>query len=338
MLLALAPMEGISDSLVRDLLSEGGGMDFCVTEFIRVSSQPVSEKVLLRDCPELLHGGRTPAGTPVYVQLLGGDPDLVAESAVRAESLGAPGIDLNFGCPARRVNGHDGGASLLRTPARIERMVGACRAKVRVPVTAKIRLGWDSSEGVEDLARAAEAGGAHWLTIHGRTKVQMYRGQADWGAIARARRAVSLPVIANGDVLDPQALALCRQVSGCDRFMVGRGAFRTPNLFRWLRGIDAGPASAFARLGLLLRFAQRVLQDSRADRPQRVALNRLKGWVRAMGEADAAFAHMFETFKRQQSLAEAVSQLTCERGLASKEMPILEETITAPRTSSLRAL
>jgi len=335
MQLALAPMEGISDSLVRDLLSARGGMDFCVTEFIRVSNQPVSPRVLRRECPQLAAGGRTPAGTPVYVQLLGGEPSLVAESAARAEAMGALGLDLNFGCPARRVNGHDGGASLLRTPARVERMVRACRDRVQIPVTAKIRLGWEDASGVEDLARAAEAGGATWLTIHGRTKVQMYKGHADWAAIARARAAVRLPVIANGDLFHPMALKRCREVTGCDRFMLGRGAFRTPNLFRWLRGWDPGPASTQSNVQLLLRFAARVLEDPLAQCPERVALNRLKGWVRALGEADADFTDFFRNFKRCQSLPEAVAQLT-QMGVENSRAR--KETKSEAHASSLRAL
>src|SRR5262245_42093317 len=104
-LLMLAPMEGISDVLVRELLSSLGAMDLSVTEFIRVSHRPVTPEVFLRECPELAKGGRTASGTPVLVQLLGGEPEHVAESARIAAELGAPGIDLNFGCPAKRVNG-----------------------------------------------------------------------------------------------------------------------------------------------------------------------------------------------------------------------------------------
>src|SRR5687767_14210553 len=119
MLLMLAPMEGISDVLVRDLLSSLGAMDLAVTEFIRVAHRPLTAGTLLRECPELESGGKTPSGTPVLVQLLGGDPELVAESAHIAAELGAPGIDLNFGCPAKRVNGSDGGAVLLKDPHRL---------------------------------------------------------------------------------------------------------------------------------------------------------------------------------------------------------------------------
>lgn len=305
-------MEGISDAIVRDLLSELGGMDLCVTEFIRVAHRPVPAKVFLHACPELRHGGRTPKGTPVMVQLLGGDPAILAASAQTAESLGAQGIDLNFGCPAKRVNGHDGGATLLKTPGRIEAIVQAVVRACQVPVSAKIRLGFDRADRVVDLARAAEHGGAAWLTIHGRTKVQMYRGHADWEAIGVAARAVSIPVVANGDVMTPVDLHACRQTTGCEAFMLGRGAFRNPNSFRYMRGWDDRPFTPRNTLKLLHRFVQRVRSDSRFERPDRVALNRLKGWLRALGEREPAFHRIFESVKRLHSVDDAVVTITLE--------------------------
>lgn len=120
MKVALAPMEGVVDHIVRDLWTWMGGYDFCVTEFIRVTQHVLPSKVFYRDCPELLNGGRTPSGVPVYVQLLGSHPALLGDNASVAESLGALGVDLNFGCPAKTVNRHDGGAVLLKVPQRLE--------------------------------------------------------------------------------------------------------------------------------------------------------------------------------------------------------------------------
>src|SRR5690606_31301206 len=157
--LLLAPMEGITDASMRSLQSESGAFQFCVSEFIRVSHHPVPAKVFSRCIPELENGARTLSGIPVPIQLLGGDPVLVAESAAIAVDCGAQAIDLNFGCPAPTVNRHDGGATLLKCPARIRAMVRAVRSAldVRIPVSAKVRLGWeDPGDVVRNVAAAIE--------------------------------------------------------------------------------------------------------------------------------------------------------------------------------------
>src|SRR5262245_8180689 len=315
MRLFLAPMEGISDSIVRELLSSLGAMDVCVTEFIRVAHHPITAPVLLRECPELMNGGRTASGTPVLVQLLGGEPEHVAESAHIAAELGAPGIDLNFGCPAKRVNGSDGGAALLREPHRLTEVIGAVRARVpkHVSVSAKIRLGWEDPDDVLACARAAEAGGAEWITIHGRTRAQRYAPPADWNRIAHARSAVRVPIVANGDIFTPADLERCRAITGADQFMLGRGAFRTPNLFRWIRGLDQRAWSLGQCIDLLERFIERVLVDPRYDKPPRAALNRIKGWVSAMADASPEAAAIFEHLKRCLVLEDARTMLNAFR-------------------------
>lgn len=310
-ILILAPMEGISDDIVRDILSALGGMDLCVTEFIRVAHRPLVPAVLRRECPELASGGRTPSGTPVLVQLLGGDPEHVAESARIACDLGALGIDLNFGCPARAVNGSDGGAALLKAPHRLTDVIGAVRRACpsSITVSAKIRLGWDDPSDAVRCAKAAEAGGADWLTIHGRTKVQMYKPYADWSRIGEARSAVSIPVVANGDIFSAADLAACREVTGAAAFMLGRGAFRTPNLFRLIRGYDHAAWRFDRVVELLERFVARVLSHSRYDDPRRAALNRIKGWTSALAGACPTMAAAFESLKRWQELEGAMSIL-----------------------------
>jgi tRNA-dihydrouridine synthase C len=314
-ILILAPMEGISDALVRDLLSSLGGMDLCVTEFIRVAHQPLKAETILRECPELKHGGVTPSGTPVLVQLLGGEPEHVAESAHIAAELGAPGIDLNFGCPAKKVNGSDGGAALLKSPHRLTDVIGAVRARVprHVSVSAKMRLGWENPDDVVTLAQAAEAGGAEWITIHGRTREQRYAPPADWSRIALAKEAVKVPVVANGDLFTPAELARCKAITKTHAFMLGRGAFRTPNLFRWMRGMDQGPWSFGQCAAFIERFVEAVLACPRYDEPERAALNRTKGFLSAMAEASNEAAEVFEVLKRTTKLADALQVLRCSR-------------------------
>lgn len=310
-LLALAPMEGVSDAIVRALLSELGGMDFCVTEFIRVQHLPAPAKVLRRDCPELMSGGRTPSGVPVLVQLLGGNPGPMAETARLAAQLGAPGIDLNFGCPARTVNGSDGGAALLKCPQRLTDVVAATRAAVPtgISVSAKIRLGWDNPDDVIALVQAAEAGGADWVTVHGRTKVQMYKPFADWTRIRDAARAVRIPIIANGDIFDPEALQRCAEVTETRAFMLGRGAFRRPNLFRWLRGMDGDEWPLDRCVRLLFRFVGEVRVHPRFRDPERSALARLKMWCNAMRDAYPAMHPVFDRIKRAHVVQDALQGL-----------------------------
>ncbi len=162
MRLMLAPMEGVIDHIMRDLLTSMGGMDRCVTEFVRVSDTLLPPRVFRRLCPELMQGGVTPAGVPVYVQILGGQATVVAENAARAAELGAPGIDLNFGCPAKTVNRSDGGSIILRDPRRVHEITDAVRRAVPsdIPVTVKTRLGYEDQEKFLDIVRGIDAAGA----------------------------------------------------------------------------------------------------------------------------------------------------------------------------------
>jgi len=298
--LALAPMDGVTDWVHRRLATQGAGrnspVSLCVSEFVRVTDRVVPDRILARHCPELERGGKTESGVPVFVQLLGGDPAAMAQSAARAAQLGAPGVDLNFGCPAKRVNQHDGGAALLRAPVRIERITSAVRAALppHVPVTVKIRVGWDDSRAVETLARAAEQGGASWLTIHARTRVQMYAPGVDWEAIGRARLAVRMPVVANGDVWDGASLRACREASGCDAFMLGRGALARPDVFGRLRG-QRPPAGLVRFEDWLLRYDAYLMDAGLC--PERRA-RRLKQWLSLAASVDARHRPLFDRLKR----------------------------------------
>lgn len=198
MRILLAPMEGVVDCTLRALLTEVGGIDQCVTEFVRVTSSLLPPAVFYRLAPELRHQGRTASGTEVILQLLGSDPNALAENAARAVELGAPGIDLNFGCPAKTVNKSRGGAVLLDEPDTIHAILVAVRAAVpaQIPVSAKMRLGYQDKLLALENAQAIAAAGVQSLAVHARTKVEGYRPPAHWEWIARIREAVALPVIA----------------------------------------------------------------------------------------------------------------------------------------------
>ena len=231
-MILLAPMEGLLDFVLRDILTRVGGIDRCVSEFIRITDQLLPERVFTRIVPELLSGGRTFAGVPVRAQLLGSDPACMADNAERLASLGPAGIDLNFGCPANVVNRHGGGAALLREPETIYAIVSAVRRAVpaHMPVSAKMRLGYlDDSRAVE-CALAISQGGADEMVVHARTKAQAYRPPAYWERIADIRAAVKIPVIANGEIWTVDDARRCREISGCDSLMIGRGAVVDPGL------------------------------------------------------------------------------------------------------------
>ena len=298
----LAPMEGVIDPAMRRLLTELGGVDRCVTEFVRVCDRLLPARVFHRLCPELHQGGRTPSGVPVYLQLLGGQAVPLAENAARAAELGAPGIDLNFGCPAKTVNRSDGGAVLLREPERIGQIVAAVRGAVprAIPVTAKIRLGFEDRSRFLDNVQAIANAGANELTIHARTRRDGYRPPAWWEEITRAREAVpGLPVIANGEIWSPADALRCRQVTGCSTLMLGRGALCRPDLPRLaiaaLRG-DAGPAPLAWHeiLPLLERFLGLNLEYY--DRGH--AANPLKQWLVYLRGYFPQAALLFEEVKR----------------------------------------
>lgn len=236
--LHLAPMEGVTDYVLRDLLTGQGGIDYCTTEFIRVTDKLHSNIIFLRYCPELETQSKTRAGIPVAVQLLGGHAEPLAINAARASDMGAASIDLNFGCPAKTVNRHDGGASLLKSCDRIFSIVSAVRKAVpkEIPVTAKIRLGFEDPSACLENAKAVEEAGASHITVHCRTKTDGYKPPAHWNWIPKIRDQVkSIPIIANGDIFSVNDFLRCQAETGCDRFMIGRGIMADPFLFNKIR-------------------------------------------------------------------------------------------------------
>ena len=231
-------MEGVLDSLVRELLTEVNDYDLCITEFLRVVDQLLPVKSFYRLCPELHNNSLTPSGTRVRVQLLGQYPQWLAENAARAVELGSWGVDLNCGCPSKLVNGSGGGATLLKDPELIYRGAKAMREAVpsHLPVTVKVRLGWDSGERRFEIADAVQQAGASELVVHGRTKEDGYKAERiDWQAIGEIRQRLTIPVVANGEIWDWQSAQDCLAATGCDAVMIGRGALNVPNLSRVIK-------------------------------------------------------------------------------------------------------
>ena len=294
-MILLAPMEGLLDFVLRDVLTRVGGIDRCVSEFIRITDQLLPERVFTRIVPELHNGGRTFAGVPVRAQLLGSDPICMAENAARLASLGPAGIDLNFGCPANVVNRHGGGAALLKEPEKIYAIVKAVRRAVpaHMPVSAKMRLGYlDDSRAVE-CALAISEGGANELVVHARTKAQAYRAPAYWERIADIRAAVNIPVVANGEIWTVDDARRCREVSGCDMLMIGRGAVADPGLALAIKASANHAAYDAVTWAQLLPQVSDfwLIVTTRLD--NKAQAGRLKQWLnflrRRFPEAEAAY-------------------------------------------------
>jgi tRNA-dihydrouridine synthase C len=324
----LAPMEGLADYLLRGVLTGMGGYDWGICEFVRVANSLLPAKAFERICPELRQGGKTLAGTPMRVQLLGSDPLLMAENARRLVSLRPAGIDLNFGCPAPTVNRHRGGAALLGEPELLHAIAAAVRAVVPpdIPFTAKMRLGIDDSRRAVDNAEALAAAGIDELIVHARTKADGYRPPARWAEIERIRAAVSVPLIANGEVWTVADFRNCQAATGCADIMIGRGAVADPLLARRARGEAAGgwdevmPGVAAYWLGV----RQRVLPAH--------AGGRLKQWL-AMLRRNYPQAEVLYQRLRQVKAAADIDRLLVTAGVLAR----LPETVWPAAGSAVDA-
>ena len=296
MRIILAPMQGVLDPLVRQLLTEVNDYDLCISEFVRVVDQRLPPKVFYRLCPELLQQGYTPSGTPVRVQLLGQHPQWLAENAELAIQLGSHGVDLNCGCPSKTVNGSNGGASLLKQPELIYQATKAIRQAVppEQAVTVKVRLGWDSTNFAFDIADAVQQGGATEIAIHGRTKVDGYRAdRINWQKIGEIRQKLHIPVIANGEIWRWEDGQRCLEMTGCEDLMVGRGALNMPNLSRVLKHNDA-PLSWSEILPILRKYA--TLENCHDSGFYHVA--RIKQWLQYLKYEYEEATALFEVVKR----------------------------------------
>lgn len=302
----LAPMQGVLDPFVRELLTSVNDYDLCISEFVRVVDQKLPNKTFYRLCPELYHDGKTLSGTPVRVQLLGQHPEWLAENADLAIELGSWGVDLNCGCPSKTVNGSHGGAALLKQPELIYRATQALRQAVpsHLPVSVKVRLGWESADEAFEIADAVAQGGASEITVHGRTKSDGYRAERiNWEKIAEIRQRLNIPVIANGEIWDFESAKQCVETTACSALMIGRGALNVPNLSRVIKQ-NAVKMPWNEVMQLLYRYVQ---VENRFDTGF-YHIARIKQWLRYLEkeypEAEALFAllkteHGYEGLKNQ---------------------------------------
>lgn len=294
MTLLLAPMEGLLDHTLRDILTRVGGIDRCVSEFIRVTGTLLPDRAFVRVMPELLNGGFTPAGVPVRGQLMGSDAVCLAENAAKLAALGPAGVDLNFGCPAKVVNRHGGGAALLVDPPLLHSIMSAVRRAVpaAMPVSAKMRLGFNDASLALECALALQAGGAEELVVHARTRADGYRPPAYWDRIQEIREVLTIPIVANGEIWTVDDARRCRVASGCDTLMLGRGMVSDPGLALAIASPGHAPltwAELWPLMGLFWQLVgTHVVPRHRAGR--------LKQWLnylrRRYPEAEAAYAQL----------------------------------------------
>ena len=252
----LAPMAGVTDLPFRLLCREAGSA-FAITEMVSAKGFLCSPEN--RATASLLQ--IAPQEGPVALQLFGHEPDVMAEAARRLSERGFAAIDLNMGCPAHKITGSGAGGALLKDLPRAAAIIAAVRKATALPLTVKTRAGWDENSIVtERFARMAEAEGADALTLHGRTRMQFYAGEADWGHVAKAKAAVRIPVIGNGDVFTAGDAVRRLDETGCDAVMVGRGCLGNPWIFAQIQAVLRGEALRFPtpaeRVDTALRHAR----------------------------------------------------------------------------------
>jgi tRNA-dihydrouridine synthase B len=262
---ALAPMAGMTDTAFRRLVKRHGGCGLVVTEM-------VSSEGLVRGIDRTLeYAEYTEEERPVSIQIFGGDPQVMADAAQVVESMGADVVDINMGCPVHKIAKHNAGCSLMREPAHAASVVRAMTKAVRIPVTVKMRAGWNEREvNAPELARMVEEAGASAVAVHGRTAAQSYTGESDWTLIERVADAVRIPVFGSGDCVLPEHVVSRLERGRIGGVLVGRGALRNPWIFSQAmlagRGMAPDPVSLETRGQFLLDYIDLLLAERVGER------------------------------------------------------------------------
>lgn len=317
----LAPMEGVVDAILRDILTRVGGIDRTVTEFVRICDLRLPSRVFYRSCPELTNSGITAAGVPVHIQVLGSNAEMMAANAVKAVRLGARGIDINFGCPAKTVNKNRGGSILLKEPEVIYQIVSQIRQAINkeIPVTAKMRLGYEDKSLAIDNAEAIAAAGADELCVHARTKVEGYRPPAHWEWVGKINDAVDIPVVANGDMFSVSDIQRCIDITGCNKLMIGRGLLRQPDLARQFKMQQQGDVSQPMTWSELLPLIHSYVIAVQQHMLAKHAPGRVKQWLAYLKqhhpEAQGLFNQVKAHMKLEPILAVVEDHLQVTTGL-----------------------
>lgn len=322
--LMLAPMAGVTDSTFRELCISCGA-EFTVSEMVCAKAlcyEQRSKKLSTEGYNTAMLARVPQTQMPMSVQIFGSEPEFMAEAAAMIENCSYKGctsdcapaaIDINMGCPVRKITSNGEGSALMKDPRRIESIVRSVSDAVSIPVTAKLRVGWDeASRNAVECALRAEAGGAAAVCIHGRTRTQQYSGEADLAAIASVAEALSIPVIGNGDVRDGKSALRMIKETGCAALMIGRGAVGNPFVFREIASALEGIPYAEPNLAERLSVGLRQLSYAVADKGEETAvLETRKSFAAYLvgfrgAAALRARIHSAETYAHLASLAEEI--------------------------------
>lgn len=303
---ALAPMAGVADDSYRILAKEQGA--------VLLVSEMISAKGLCYDSKGSAELCRiTEYERPMALQLFGSEPEFIARACTLVQEFRPDFIDLNMGCPVPKVVNTGAGSALMKTPGLAAECVRAAVRESSVPVTVKMRIGWDAEHiNAAEFAQAMEDAGAAAITVHGRTKAQLYTGHADWSQIAAVKRAVSVPVIGNGDIYSAADAAAMYEQTGCDLVAVGRATYGNPWIFKeidsYFRGIPYTPPTPEERMEMMLRHIRMIVEGSK--KPPEVAIREARkhaSWYMTGYHGAAAFrarCYNLSSYEEAQKLAE----------------------------------
>lgn len=267
--LFLAPMEGVGDRCFRKAMASVGGFDEAVTDFIRVPSNAhVKSLAKVYDANETFP-------IPLAAQLMGSDPILMADMAKEIESKGATRIDLNCGCPSNTVTGRGAGSSLLKDPSNLYQIAKSLVQAVSIPVTIKMRSGYEDTSLFKENLLAAQESGVYFITLHPRTKVEGYVPPAKWELIAEAKKLLKIPVVGNGDILDVEHALKMLKTTNCDALMIGRGAIINPFIFHQIKAHYSGVPYA-PQWEVLGRYFEVYLSEIPKGMPVRNKISKMK--------------------------------------------------------------
>lgn len=300
-------MEGVVDHIMRRLLTSINSYDLCITEFVRVVDRKVPKHIFYKIAPELHQSSQTSSGTPVRVQLLGQDPNWMAENALIAHELGSYGVDLNFGCPAQTVNKSKGGASLLKDPELMYQVISSVKQALEgtgQALSAKIRLGFDDTNLLDEIIDAVKQSAPDMLTVHARTKRQGYKPPAYWHYISQIQSKLEIPVVANGEIWTKDDALMCMKQANTKRIMIGRGALATPNLANMLKYNE----DKMTWLEVCKLICLWLDMDDGNQKPFYYS-SRLKQWHRYLKIAYSQSVSLFNEIKQLESKTEIQSAL-----------------------------